>query len=88
MISIDHTFGEVCEIGRLVAGAGADLEHLLSHLDVDRGGHAPDHTRAGDGHAEADVVVVDVVDNRRRALGQEELLARGKQECPLVARLP
>ena len=27
--------GEVGEIGRLVAGAGADLEHLLAELDVD-----------------------------------------------------
>src|SRR5262249_42922969 len=37
--------------------------------------------------AEADAVVVDVVDDAAVA-GHAELVARGEQECPLVARLP
>src|SRR5262249_13406695 len=36
---------------------------------------------------EADAVVVDVVDDAAVA-GHAELVARGEQECPLVARLP
>src|SRR5262245_11098157 len=82
-----YLVGEVREIGRLIAGAGADLEHLLAHLDVDGAGHAPHHARPGDGHAETDIVVVDVVDDSA-GFRPAELLARRHQEGALVARLP
>src|SRR5262249_46598360 len=82
-----YLVGEVGEVCRLVARAGPDLEHLLAHLDIDGARHAPDHARAGDRHPEADAVVVDVVDDAA-VTRQTEFVARGEQECPLVARLP
>ncbi|MGH6818909.1 MAG: hypothetical protein ACREC1_09085, partial [Methylovirgula sp.] len=48
-----------------IARAGADLEHLLALLHVDRARHAPDDARAGNRPPEADVedrVVVGAVD--------------------------
>src|SRR5439155_811760 len=47
--------GEVREIGRLVARAGADLQDLVASADVDDVGHAGDGVRPGDGHAIADI---------------------------------
>src|SRR5215813_3261500 len=82
-----HLIGKVREIGRLIAGAGADLEHLLAHLNLDRTGHAPHHARTGDGHTEPDIVIVDVVDDVA-AVGLAELVARRQQKGALVAGLP
>ena len=85
MISIGPDLvGEVGEIGRLVARAGADLEHLLAELHVDRRGHAADDVRAGDGHAVADVEE-GVLVGAAEVLLERELLARRQQEGALVA---
>ena len=86
MISIGPDLvGEVGEIGRLIAGAGADLEHLLaractSMVVVMR----LDHVRSGDRHAVADVEE-GVVVGAAEILLEHELLARHQQERALVA---
>src|ERR1700733_7240359 len=53
-------WGEVRKIGRLVARASADLQHLVAALDLERIGHARDRMRAGDGDAEANVEMMRV----------------------------
>ncbi len=76
--------GEVGEIGGLVARAGADLEHLVAELHVDRRGHAAHHMRPRNGDAVADVEE-GVVVGAPEVLFEHELLARHHQEGALVA---
>ncbi len=75
--------GEVGDVGRLHARAGADLEHLLAALDVDDVGHAALQMRPGHGDAIADieeVVLVGALVDRR--IDRGEFLARRQQEGP------
>src|SRR5262249_54512509 len=76
--------GEVGEICRLVAGAGADLEHLFAKLDVDRGSHAAYEMRARNRDAEADVEEPMLIRTPEIWL-QYEFLARCHQEGAHVA---
>ena len=88
MISIVKTLiGQVREIGRLIARAGADLEHLLALLRIDRRGHAADDMRAGNRHAPADVEE-GVLVGAAEILLQHEFFARREQEGALVAVVP
>ena len=73
--------GQVGDVGRLHARAGADLQHLLAALDVDHVGHAALDVRARHGDAVADVeegVLVGALVDRR--IDRREFLARRQQE--------
>ena len=76
--------GEIGEIGRLIARAGADLEHLVAELDVDGRRHAAHHVRPRDRDAVADVQE-GVVVGAPEILLEHEFLARHQQERALVA---
>ena len=82
-----HLVGQVGEIGRLVAGAGADLEHPVAELHVHRIGHARDRVRAGDRHAIADAEVVPFI-GAAEIGRRDELLARRQQVGANVALVP
>ena len=74
---------EIGEQRRLVAGAGADLEHLVAGLDAERAGHAAHRAGRRDGDAEADVdVVADI--GVVVVVRQHEFLARREQEGALL----
>ena len=72
------------QIGRLIAGTGADFQNLVGRLYVDGSGHAAHQVRPGNGHAVVDVeegALIDAVE----VLFEHELLARREQEGVLVA---
>ena len=68
---------QVGEQGRLIARAGANLEHPVGRLHIDGRGHAADKMRARDGDAIADVEKGVIVGSRPVAI-EDKLLAWGQ----------
>ena len=73
---------EVAEHRRLIAGAGADFEHLVARDDIQLRSHAPDDVRPGYRYTAADIEEGMGV-GPRRAAAAGKLLARGRQEGAL-----
>src|ERR1700722_7072614 len=72
------------KVSRLVAGAGADLQHLFPLLGIDVRSHAANDVGAGNRDAVADVEK-GVVIGAGEILLQDEFLARSQKERAFVA---
>ena len=81
-----HLVGQIGQIGRLIARAGADLEHLVTELYIHGIGHARDRVRTGNRHPIADIEIVPFI-GTAEILPGDEFFARRQQvgaDIPLV----